>query len=225
MTTCSPRMSESMAAYFDHSEVTSRMLRTLGNIGPGGMIIADFYRCEFRVTHSRTINHADHFHLPVFGHGDLVRHLDFLEEEYGSWKEFVAAVDCTAYECMAERIEDRNATPYAVIRMRQRLQELGFDMATAPSYHRRYLTPGNYRGPSVLEVAETYIDRVHPHITLTLKHPLPEGDEKPGLSVIKIADHGRHVSGWPKPILNQFVAGMQAYLTRERVDAHLARTD
>ena len=225
MTTRSPGMSKSMAAYFDHSEVTSRMLRTLGNIGRGGMIIADFYRCEFRATHTRTLNHADHFHLPVFGHGDLIRHLDFLEEEYGTWGEFVAAVDCTAYEGMAERIDDRTATPFAVIRMRQHLQKLGFDMTTAPSCHRRHLDPSDYRDPSVLEVRESYIDRAYPHLEVTLKHPLPEKSERPGFSVIKIADHGRHVSGWPKPILNQFVAGMQAHLIRERVDAHLARTN
>lgn len=212
-----------MADYFDYSEVTSHMLCTLGWVGPGGMIIADFRHREFRVTHAP--DHGDGLILPVFGYGDLIKHHDCIDVHYGTWDEFVTAVDCTAYECMAERIEDRNATPYALIRMRQRLQELGFDMTTAPSYHRRYLDPGDYRGPSVLQVRESYIDRAHPHLEVTLKHPLPEGDEKPGFSVIKIADLGRHVTGWPKKIPQQFVAGMQVHLIRERVDAHLARTN
>lgn len=224
MTTHSPRLREAMADYFDYSEVTSKMLRTLGNIGPGGMIIADCHDREFRVTHTRTLNHADELIMPVFGHGDLLRHLDFLEEEYGTWAGFVAAVDSTAYECLAECIKDRNATRYAVIRMRQRLQELGFDMTTAPSYHRRHLNPLDGRGPSVLEVRETYIDRAHPHLTVTLKHPLPEGAERPGFSVIKIADHGRHVRGWPTRVPQQFIANVQARLIRERVDTHLVRT-
>lgn len=225
MTERSRRLREAMADYFDYSEVTSKMLHTLDNLGPGGMIIADFHDREFCVTHTRTLDHGDELILPVFGYGDLVKHQDSLAEHYGTWDEFVTAVDCTAYECMAERIQNRNATPYAVIRMRQRLQELGFDMTRAPSYHRRYLIAGNYRGPSVLQVRETYIDHAHPHLEVTLKHPLPEGDEQPGLSVIKIADHGRHVSGWPKKVPQQFVANTQAHLIRERVDAHLARTN
>ncbi|MEU3213289.1 hypothetical protein ABZ631_20505 [Nocardiopsis alba] len=224
MNVYAPRLREAMADYFDHSEVTSRMLRTLGNIGPGGMIIADFYQQRFRATHTRALDHSDHFHLPVLGHGDLVREVNFLEEEYGTWADYVAAVDCTAYECMAERIEDRNATSNAVIRMRQRLQEFGFDMTTAPSYHRRYLNPLDGRGPSVLQVRETYVDRAHPELTLTLKHPLPEGDQRPGLSLIKIADQGRHVRGWPVRVPYPVSANVQGYRLRKWADAYLART-
>ncbi|MGW5878804.1 hypothetical protein ACWFMI_19880 [Nocardiopsis terrae] len=224
MTTHSRRLHDAMATYFDRSEVTSKMLRTLGNIGPGGMIVADFRQKVFRATHSRTLGHGDDLTLPVFGYGDLTRHLDFLEEEYGTWEDFVTAVDSTAYEGMAERIDDHNATRFEVIRMRMRLQELGFDMNTAPSYHRRSLTPGHYRGPSALEVRETYTDRAHPHVSVMLKHPLPEKDQRLGLSLIKIADHDQHVKSWPKYVPHQFIANAQAYLIRERVNAHLART-
>ncbi|MBR8741423.1 hypothetical protein [Nocardiopsis sp. MG754419] len=223
MTTPSRRLHDAMATYFDHSEVTSKMLRTLGNIGPGGMIVADFREKAFRVTHSRTLAHGDDLTLPVFGHGDLTRHLDFLDQEYGTWEDFVAAVDSTAYECMAERIDDHNATRFEVIRMRERLQELGLDMNTAPSYHRRPLIPGHHRGPSVLEVRESYIDRGHPHVSVMLKHPLPEKGQRLGLSLITISDHDRHVKGWPKYVPHQFTANAQAYLIRERVNAHLAR--
>lgn len=223
MTARSP-LREAMADYFDHSEITSKMLRTLGNIGPGGMIVADFREKVFRATHSRTLDHSDPFRLPVFGHGDLTQHQDSLEEHYGTWADFVAAVDSTAYECMAERIDNHNVTSNAVIRMRQRLQEFGFDLTTAPSYHRRYVIPGHYRGPSVLQVRETYIDRAHPELTLTLKHPLPEKDELPGLSLFKISDHGRHVTGWPQRVPFPVSANVQGYRIRQRVDAHLART-
>ena len=218
MTTHAPSPRESIADYFDHAEVTPRMVRTLARIGPGGMIIADFRRREFRATHTRTLDPGDELAMPVFGHGDLVTDPDLPKDQYGSWEAFAAAVDCTAYDCMTERIADREVTPYAVIRMRQRLQELGFDMNTAPLYHRRYLTPG---GLSVLEVRETYIDRAHPHLTLDLKHPLTQITR---FSLITIGDRGRHVTGWPTKIPDQFVANMQAYEIRTRVNAYLART-
>ncbi|GAA1115375.1 hypothetical protein NE857_26075 [Nocardiopsis exhalans] len=222
MTAHAPRLLEALEIYFEYAEVTSHLLRALYDLGPRGMIVANFRSREFETTF--TLDHTDELVLPVYGYGDLTHDLGHLREHFGTWDDLVSAVDSTAYDCLAERIEHRAATPYAVIRMRERLEELGFSMTTAPSYRRRYLFPGHYQGPSVREVRETYIDRAHPQVRVMLKHPLPEKGQRPGPSLIKITDHDRHVKGWPKTVPHQFTANAQACLIRDRVNAHLART-
>ncbi|MEV2279460.1 hypothetical protein AB0I72_28170 [Nocardiopsis sp. NPDC049922] len=213
-----------VADWFSGAEITSRMLRTLGRIGPGGVIIADLYERGYYVTHARTLDPASHTHFIVYGHHDLVFGLEnyTLEYEDRAWEELVDAVDESTWDTMTEAVEDVVKTGPVVTRMRQHMQALGFDLTAAPYYYDRYADPGIYKQPTTRMVADRYADRTDPTITVTVKMPL---DETTGaLSLITITDQGSHVRGWPKALRNQFVAGAQARRVRAEADAHLRRT-
>lgn len=209
---------------FASAEITARKLRTLGNIGPGGVIVANLYRRDYHATHARTLNLTDQTSFIVYGYHDLVCDLDAYTREYGNraWEELVPAVDCTVWECLDERVEDITDTGFVVTRMRQHMHKLGFDLTGAPYYYDRYADPGDYSGPTTRMVRDHYAYRAAPDITVTVKSPT---DEKTGgLSLITISDGDRHVTGWPKALRNQFIAGSNAHRAREAVQAHLRRT-
>lgn len=206
--------------WLEYAEVTPRMLHTLQRIGPGGVIIADPDRCDYYATHARTLDHANFVPLIVYGYHDLVN--DLIEyAEYGVrvWQVLADAVDCTAYECLEKRLQSMADTGFVVTRTRQHMQKLGFDLTSAPDYYPRCAKPGALARPSTAMVRDRYSDWINPSITVTVTSPLREqvGD----LSLIKISDDGRHVTGWPKALRNQFIAAANTRRVREAVDAHL----
>ncbi|WP_435112365.1 hypothetical protein [Nocardiopsis synnemataformans] len=213
-----------IADWFASAEITPRMLRTLDRIGPGGVIIADLYRRDYYATHSRTLDPASQTFFIVYGYHDLVFDLRVYTREYGdrAWEELVPAVDCTAWDCMEERVEDVTATGFVVSRMRQHMQRHGFDLTGAPRYYNRYASPGDYANPTTRMVKDLYAYRADPTITVTVKSP---ADEKTrGLSLITVSDGDRHVSGWPARMRTQFIAAVNTRRVSEAVEAYLRRT-
>ncbi|WP_306369667.1 hypothetical protein [Nocardiopsis sp. CC223A] len=212
-----------ISRWFAHARITSGMLRALDRIGPGGVIIADPYRQDYRVTHARTLNpDQKREQFIVFGYQDLVTSLPGFQQDYGqrAWKELVAAVDCTALDCMDARVADLTATGFVTTRMRQHLRRYDLDLTAAPYYYDKHLRPG---GPVATRrtVRDEYAYRAAPHITVSVTSPV---DEKTGaFSLIRIFDGDRHVTGWPTRMSNQFIAAHQAYRVREAIQAHLAR--
>ncbi|MFD6949827.1 hypothetical protein A6A08_21170 [Nocardiopsis sp. TSRI0078] len=210
--------------WFASAEITSRMLRTLNNIGPGGVIIADLYRRDYYATHSRTLNHASQTSFIVYGYHDLAADMAEYTEEYGNraWEELVPAVDCTVWECLDEMAEDLAGPRWVLTRMRQTMHELGFDLTSAPYYYDRYASPGDCASPTTRMVRDRYACRAHPALTVTVKSPV---DEKTGaLSLIRISDGDRHVTGWPARMRTQFTTGPNAHRVREAIEAYLRRT-
>ncbi|MEV2279466.1 hypothetical protein AB0I72_28200 [Nocardiopsis sp. NPDC049922] len=213
-----------IADWFTGAEITSRMLRTLDRIGPGGVIIADLYERDYYVTHARTLAPATQTSFIVFGYHDLVVNLAEYTAAYGQhgWQRLVDAVDESTRDTMTERLENLAKIGFVVTRMRQHMQARGFDLTSAPHYYHRYADPGIYTQPTTRMVADRYADRANPAITVTVKMPLQEATG--ALSLIKVNDDGRHVRGWPKALRNQFVAGAHARRVRAEVDTHLRRT-
>lgn len=209
--------------WLEDAEITPRMLRTLKRIGPGGVITADLFRGDYYPTHARTLNLTSHIPLIVYGYHDLAGDLDEYSPEYGgrAWQELAAAVDCTAYECLDTRVRAMAATGLVVTRTRQHLQKLGFDLTSAPFYYDRYATPGDDTAPATPMVQDCYADRSNPTITVTVKSPLQE--QIGGLSLTTVSDHGRHVTGWPKALRNQFIASANVRRVSGAVDAYLHR--
>ncbi|MEE2038923.1 hypothetical protein Q8791_17025 [Nocardiopsis sp. CT-R113] len=210
--------------WFASAEITPRMLRTLNNIGPGGVIIADLDRRDYYATHSRSLDPGSQMHFIVYGYHDLVIDLDVYTCQYGgrAWEELVPAVDCTAWECMDERAENITGTGFVATRMRQHMQRHGFDLTSTPHFYYRYASPGDYAGPMRAMVRDRYADRTNPAITVTVKSPVDE--KSGGLSLITISDGDRHVTGWPARMRNQFIAAVNARRAREAVEADLRRT-
>jgi hypothetical protein len=211
-----------IADWFASAEITSRMLRTLDRIGPGGVIIADLYRRDYYATHSRTLDPASQTHFIVFGYHELVFNLDLYADGYGdrAWEELVPAVDCTVWDCLDQTVEDITATGFVVTRMRQHMQRYGFDLTAAPRYYHRFASDDSPLTP--MRVGDLYTDRANPNITVTVKSPT---DEKTGaLSSITIRDNGSHVTGWPTRMHNQFRTGPNAHQVREAIKAYLRRT-
>lgn len=218
------RPNVTVSDWFTSAEITTRMLRTLDRIGPGGVIIANPYRRDYYATHARTLNLTDQTLFTVYGYHDLAADMAEYTDEYADrvWEELVPAVDCTAWECMDQRVEDITGTGFVVTRMRQHMQVHGFDLTSAPYYYDRHASPGGYANSTTRMVRDHYADRTHPAITVTVKSP---ADEKTGgLSLITVSDDDRHVTGWPKALRNQFIAGSNARRVREAVDAYLRRT-
>ena len=209
--------------WLEDAEITPRMLCTLKRIGPGGVIVADLFRGDYYVTHARTLNLASHIPLIVYGHQDLAGDLAECVPEYGgrAWQVLAAAVDCTAYECLDTRVRAMAATGLVVTRTRQHLQKLGFDLTSAPFYYDRYATPSDGTAPVTSMVQDCYADRSNPTITVTVKSPLQE--QTGGLSLTTVSDHGRHVTGWPKALRNQFIASANVRRVGGAVDAYLHR--
>ncbi|WP_159944931.1 hypothetical protein [Nocardiopsis sp. FR6] len=210
--------------WFACAEITSRMLRTLGRIGPGGVIIADLYQRDYYATHARTLDPTGQTHFIVYGYHDLVSDLDWYTRQYGerAWEELVPAVDCTAWDCMTDRVEDITGTGFVVTRMRHHMRRYEFDLSGAPHYYDRRASRGKDTHPATRMVRDDYADRAHPHITVTVKSP---ADEKTrALSLITISDRDRHVTGWPARMRNQFGASANAHRVRKTVEAYLRRT-
>ncbi|MFL1375756.1 hypothetical protein [Nocardiopsis protaetiae] len=210
--------------WFTHARITSGMLRTLDRIGPGGVIVADLYRRDYRATHSQAIApDQGRTQFIVYGHHDLTHDLRAFRWDYGhrAWEELVAAVDCTAIDCMDDQLDDITATGYVVTRMRQHLRRYHLDLTAVPRYRDKRLRPGS---PTATRrtVTDRYAYRAAPSITVTVTSPV---DEKTGAySLITISDRGRHVTGWPARMANQFTAARHAHRVNEAIQAHLART-
>ena len=210
--------------WFTHARITSGMLRALQRIGPGGVIVADLYRRDYRVTHAQAIApDQGRTQFIVYGHHDLTHDLPLFRQDYGAraWEELVAAVDCTAFDCMDDQLDDITATGYVVTRMRQHLRRYHLDLTAVPYYQDKPLCPGS---PSATRrtVTDRYAYRGAPHITVTVTSPV---DEKTGaFSLITIADQGQHVTGWPARMGNQFTAAHHAHQVSEAIQAHLRRT-
>ncbi|MCY9787098.1 hypothetical protein KIK06_24750 [Nocardiopsis sp. EMB25] len=213
-----------IADWFAGAQITGRMLRTLDRIGPGGVIIADLYERDYYVTHARTLDPAQQTSFIVFGYHDLVVNLAHYTAEYADrgWQKLVDAVDESTWDTMTERLEDLAGTGFVVTRMREHMQRYGFDLTAVPHYYHRYADPGIYQRPTTRMVVDRYVDRANPTVTVTVKMPLQEATG--GLSLIKVTDQGRHVTGWPKALRNQFTASSHAHRVRAEVDAHLRRT-
>lgn len=213
-----------IADWFVSAEITSRMLRTLDRIGPGGVIIADLYRRDYYATHSRTLDPGSQTSFIVYGYHDLAFDLRVYTREHGdrAWEELVPDVDCAVWECMDETLKDVTGTGFVVTRMRQAMQRYGFDLTGAPHYHDRYASPGDYASPRTRMVQDFYTDRTNPTITVTVKSPTDEKTR--GLSLITISDGDRHVTGWPTSMRTQFRTGPNVHRTREAIKAHLRRT-
>jgi hypothetical protein len=213
----------SASDWFASAEITSRMLRTLGRIGPGGVIITDLYERDYYVTHSRALNPASGAHCIVYGYHDLVRDLANYTEAWGdrAWEELVPAVDCSTWDCLDQWAEDIAATGFVVPRLRHRLHCCGFDLSSSPHYYDRYGVPGDHASTRTRVLSETYADRSNPTIALTTKVPI--GEAAGSLSLIRISDDGCHVTGWPARLSSQFLATHHARRAREAVDAYLRR--
>ncbi|MFY7064713.1 hypothetical protein ACOQFV_02510 [Nocardiopsis changdeensis] len=210
--------------WFTHARITSGMLRALDRIGPGGVIIADLFRQDYRVTHAQTLApDQNRTHFIVYGHHDLTWDLRAFRWDYGerAWEELVAAVDCTAIDCMDDQLDNIAATGYVVTRMRHHLRRYDLDLTAVPHYRDKRLRPG---GPTATRrtVTDRYAYRAAPSITVTVTSPV---DETTGaLSLIRITDRGRHVSGWPARMRNQFTAAHHAHRVSEAIQAYLRRT-
>lgn len=221
---CEKEPDVTISDWFGNARITSGMLRALQRIGPGGVIIADPYRRDFRATHARTLDpdqSRDRF--IVFGHHDLVTNLRGFQEDHGdrAWEELVPAVDATAWESLDDQAGNNAATGHVVTRMRQLPQAYQLDLNAVPYYQDKRLRPG---GPTATRrtVTDRYAYRPAPHITVTVTSPT---DEKTGaFSLITITDQGRHVSGWPTRMRNQFTAARHAHRVSETIQAYLRRT-
>ncbi|MFY7070235.1 hypothetical protein ACOQFV_30630 [Nocardiopsis changdeensis] len=211
--------------WFTHARITSGMLRTLDRIGPGGVIIADLYRRDFRATHARTLDPGRmHTYLIVYGHHDLTHDLPAFRRDYGDrfWEELVAAVDCTAFDCMDDQLDDIAATGLVVTRMRQHMHKLGFDLTSVPRYRDHNAAEAGGAVFIRRVVTDRYAYRAAPHITVTVKSPVDE--RTGGMALVKISDSDRHVTGWPALMRTQFSSGPCAHRVHRAVQAHLART-
>ncbi|MDE3721454.1 hypothetical protein PWG71_08635 [Nocardiopsis sp. N85] len=210
--------------WFTDACITSGMLRALRRIGPGGVIIADLFRHDYRVIHAQAIApDQGRTQFIVYGHHDLTHDLRAFRRDYGHrfWEELVAAVDCTAFDCMDDQLNDITATGYVVTRMRQHLRRYDLDLTAVPRYRDKRLRPGGLVATR-RTVTDRYAYRPAPSITVTVTSPV---DEKTGaLSLITIADRGRHVTGWPTRMGNQFTAAHQAHRVSEAIQAYLRRT-
>ncbi|WP_436888486.1 hypothetical protein [Nocardiopsis dassonvillei] len=210
--------------WFTHACITSGMLRALDRIGPGGVIIADLFRQDYRVTHAQAIApDQNRTHFIVYGHHDLRHDLRAFRRDHGHrfWEELVAAVDCTAWDCMDDQVENIAATGYVVTRMRQHMRRYDLDLTAVPRYRDKRLRPG---GPTATRrtVTDRYAYRRAPHITVTVTSPV---DETTGaFSLITISDQGRHVTGWLARMGNQVTAALHAHRVSEAIQAHLRRS-
>ncbi|MEU5858746.1 hypothetical protein ABZ799_25780 [Nocardiopsis dassonvillei] len=213
-----------IADWFASAEITTRMLRTLGRIGPGGVIIADLYRRDYYATHSRTLDPGSQTSFIVYGYHDLAADMAEYTEEYGDrvWEELVPAVDCAVWECMDELIEGVTGTGFVVTRMRQTMQRYGFDLTCSPYYYDRRAHPDDHASPATQMVRDRYAYRADPAITVTVKSPTDEKARE--LSLITISDGDRHVTGWPTSMRTQFRTGPNAHRVREAIEAYLRRT-
>lgn len=213
-----------ISGWFDNARITSGMLRTLDRIGPGGVIVTDPYRQDYRVTHARTL-HPDQKRdrFIVFGHHDLVTSLPAFTEGHGdqAWKELVAAVDCTVWDNLDQQASDIATTGLVVTRMRQHMHKLGFDLTSVPRY-RDHTALSAGRAVFIRRVVtDRYAYRAAPHITVTFKSPVDA--RTGGMSLVKIFDGDRHVTGWPALMRTQFSSGPYAHRAHRAVQAHLAR--
>ncbi|RKS04963.1 hypothetical protein DFP74_0543 [Nocardiopsis sp. Huas11] len=201
--------------WFMSREITGRMLRTLDRIGPGGLIVADLLEREFRVIHARTLTPATHTRFIVFGYDDLAHTLPAFTSGDGELDQegLVAAVDCTVWEGMDQRVEDIAHTSHVITCLREHMQRHGFDLNGAPEYH-------DVAGRRT--VTDFYAHRTHPHLAVNIK--APSTDTRAGYSVVRLYDHNRHVTGWPCRIPNQFEGARVAHRVRTDADAYLRRT-
>jgi hypothetical protein len=202
--------------WFMSAEITGRMLRTLDRIGPGGLIVADLLEREYRVIHARTLSPAAHTRFIVFGYDDLAHTLPAFTWDDGEVDQegLVAAVDCTVWDGLDQRVEDIAHTSHVITRLREHMQARGFDLNGAPEYR-------DVAGRRT--VTDFYAHRAHPRITVNVK--VPSADTRAGYAVMRVYDGNRHVTGWPCEVPNQFEAARVAERVRTEVDAYLRRTN
>ncbi|MEU1901488.1 hypothetical protein ABZ512_24160 [Nocardiopsis dassonvillei] len=192
--------------------LTDKLLQALAHTGPGGLITFSTYSGGYHLIGAEWLLATDRETI-VYGYGDLLHDLEWacMLPSGRAWPAVVAAADHIAHACLEwepwEPARPRRRT--ALDWLRTGMRRNGFALLRRPLY----TDTGELR-----RLDDTYLDTVHPDVTVTVATPYPDAAEEESATFTWFTHQGRFITSWHTSARDQRHLPGQI---RDRITAHL----
>lgn len=189
--------------------ITASMLRTLYDMGPGGLIIAEDITAPFTLIHARDLDLKCPDLVIIYGHGDLIHEL---ADGHQAWDQVAAHATDTASPEHDLRSSRALSTPLRHLREHMRAQ--GMNLTHRPVFDRTQ--------EQGIHVEDLYAFRSNPDLTIGASCARAPGGRL--LVQTRMFDQGRPVSISPACFLSSGGGSDLATETGTQAANYLART-